>query len=104
MIISQLIRNLAYYHGLNQCASLSNHDHLNSLKNNTDTTTLRSIQAKQENLHYIISEVSNKLDILTPQKQKFAETKLKMHAIKIIASKAKLQIVPKQLAPSTTES
>ena len=24
VIISQLIRNLAYYHGLNQCASLSN--------------------------------------------------------------------------------
>ena len=62
--------NLAYYCGLNQCASLNKkliHDHLSSLKNNADTPTLRSVQAEQENLHRIISEVSNKLDNLTSQ-------------------------------------
>lgn len=62
--------NLAYYCSLNQCASLNKkliHDHLSSLKNNADTPTLRSVQAEQENLHRIISEVSNKLDNLTSQ-------------------------------------
>ena len=57
--------NLAYYCSLNQCASLKKkliHDHLSSLKNNADTPTLRSVQAEQENLHRIISEVSGKID------------------------------------------
>ena len=40
------------------------HDHLTSLRQNTDIPTLRSFQAEQTDIYRVISDVSNKLDDL----------------------------------------
>ena len=68
--LTNTITNIAYYCTLNQCASLNKkliYDHLSSLKQNADTTTLRSLKVEQTNLHHTISDVSNKLDDLFSQ-------------------------------------
>ena len=91
--LTNTITNIAYYCTLNQCASLNKkliYDHLSSLKQNADTTTLRSLKVEQTNLHHTISDVSNKLDDLFSQNR----NKLKMYVSKTLASKVKLQVPP----------
>ena len=68
--LTNTITNIVYYCTLNQCASLNKkliYDHLSSLKQNADTTTLRSLKVEQTNLHRTISDVLTNSMIYSPK-------------------------------------
>ena len=75
--------NIVYYCSLNHCAPLNKkliQEYLDVLKQNTDIPSLRSFQAKQGNLHHLISEVSLKIKDISTQHTNLQEQIQDLHS------------------------